>query len=85
MRVDGAAEHGPAAGLCCGASEQAASAPLATADGTFALREAHSLERLLDQAAFFLHRSPARCPDARASTLEDLHESRRASCTARRR
>jgi CheY-like chemotaxis protein len=44
-------------------------------DGAFALREARSLERLLDHVYFFLHRNAASMsPDERQS-LEELHSS----------
>jgi HAMP domain-containing protein/signal transduction histidine kinase/CheY-like chemotaxis protein len=39
------------------------------------IRRAHSPERLLDQAAFFLHQSLAQLTEARRRTLEDLHRS----------
>jgi HAMP domain-containing protein/signal transduction histidine kinase/DNA-binding response OmpR family regulator len=40
-----------------------------------AVRSARSLERLLDQAAFLLHRDVRRLPEARRHTLEELHHS----------
>jgi CheY-like chemotaxis protein len=46
-------------------------------DGAFALREAHSLERLLDQVYFFLHRNAASMSPDERQALEDLHSSNR--------
>ncbi len=39
------------------------------------VRDVHSLERLLDQASLFLHRDPARIPEAHRSVLRRLHDS----------
>jgi CheY-like chemotaxis protein len=39
------------------------------------VRQAHSPERLLDQVAFFLHRSLNRLPEAQRQLLQDLHQS----------
>jgi HAMP domain-containing protein/signal transduction histidine kinase/CheY-like chemotaxis protein len=44
------------------------------ADG-FTFREAHSPERLLDQAAFFLHLPLAKLPPAKQAMLERLHQT----------
>jgi signal transduction histidine kinase/DNA-binding response OmpR family regulator len=46
-------------------------------EGSFALREAHTTERLLDYVYFFLHRSAASMPAAEREFLENLHSSRR--------
>ena len=42
---------------------------------TVTLRHVHSRERLLDLAAFFLHRRVTRLPEAQHRMLEDLHQS----------
>ncbi len=47
------------------------------ADGSLALREAHTSERLLDYIYFFLHRSIASMPAAEREFLESLHASHR--------
>src|SRR5262249_40495036 len=39
------------------------------------VRRAHSLERLLDQAAFFLHREIGQLPEEKRTLLEDLHRT----------
>jgi signal transduction histidine kinase/DNA-binding response OmpR family regulator/HAMP domain-containing protein len=39
------------------------------------VRDVHSLERLLDQASLFLHRDPARIPEAHRTVLRRLHDS----------
>jgi signal transduction histidine kinase/DNA-binding response OmpR family regulator/HAMP domain-containing protein len=39
------------------------------------LRRLHTPERLLDQAAFFLHRNVAKLPEAKRRLLDDLHAS----------
>jgi CheY-like chemotaxis protein len=39
------------------------------------LRRAQSLERLLDQTAFILHRDPAKLPEEKRRILVDLHQS----------
>ena len=46
-------------------------------EGTFALREAHTRERLLDYIYFFLHRSAASMPAAEREFLENLHSTHR--------
>src|SRR5262249_29245304 len=46
-----------------------------TRDGT--VRRVHSCERLLDQAAFFLHQSVDALPEGTRGVLEDLHRSDR--------
>ncbi|HEX6414061.1 MAG TPA: HAMP domain-containing protein, partial [Burkholderiales bacterium] len=46
-------------------------------EGTFALREAHTTERLLDYIYFFLHRSAASMPAAEREFLENLHSTHR--------
>ena len=46
-------------------------------DGAFALREAHSVDRLLDHVYFFLHRNAAAMSPDERQTLEDLHTSNR--------
>jgi HAMP domain-containing protein/signal transduction histidine kinase/CheY-like chemotaxis protein len=46
-------------------------------EGTFALREAHTTERLLDYIYFFLHRSAASMPSAEREFLENLHSTHR--------
>src|SRR5258708_31045209 len=47
------------------------------ADGTFALREARTTERLLDYIYFFVHRSTASMSEDERKALEDLHTSHR--------
>jgi len=47
------------------------------ADGTFALREARTTERLLDYIYFFVHRSTASMSEEERKALEDLHSSHR--------
>src|SRR5260221_189363 len=47
------------------------------ADGTFALREARTTERLLDYIYFFVHRSTASMSEEERKTLEELHSSHR--------
>ena len=42
-------------------------------DGVFALREARSLERLMDAIYFFLHRGLADLSEAERSNIEELH------------
>lgn len=44
---------------------------------TFMVREVRSLNRLLDQAAFFLHRNIAQLPEDRRQALEDLYQSKK--------
>jgi CheY-like chemotaxis protein len=44
-------------------------------DGAFAVREAHSLERLIDQTSFFLHRSTASMSEDERRAIENLHSS----------
>ncbi|MDB5802076.1 MAG: sensory histidine kinase [Rhodocyclales bacterium] len=44
-------------------------------DGAFALREAHSLDRLIDQTSFFLHRSTASMSEDERRAIETLHSS----------
>ncbi|MEC5387883.1 HAMP domain-containing protein [Uliginosibacterium sp. H3] len=44
-------------------------------DGAFALREAHSLDRLIDQTSFFLHRSTASMSESERTAIEGLHSS----------
>jgi len=44
-------------------------------DGAFALREAHSLDRLIDQTSFFLHRSTASMSEQERRAIESLHSS----------
>ena len=39
------------------------------------VRDVQSLERLLDQASLFLHRDPARIPEAHRAVLRRLHDS----------
>jgi HAMP domain-containing protein/signal transduction histidine kinase/CheY-like chemotaxis protein len=46
-------------------------------EGTFALREAHTRERLLDYVYFFLHRSAASMPAAEREFLENQHSTHR--------
>jgi len=46
-------------------------------DGVFALREARSLERLMDAAYFALHRSISDLSDDERSAIEDLHRDSR--------
>jgi CheY-like chemotaxis protein len=46
-------------------------------DGAFALREAQSIERLLDHVYFFLHRNAATMSPDERQALEDLHTSNR--------
>jgi CheY-like chemotaxis protein len=46
-------------------------------EGTFALREAHTTERLLDYVYFFLHRSAASMPAAEREFLDSLHSAHR--------
>jgi len=46
-------------------------------EGTFALREAQSTERLLDYIYFFLHRSVASMPSTEREFLENLHSTHR--------
>jgi CheY-like chemotaxis protein len=46
-------------------------------EGAFALREAQTLERLLDYIYFFLHRSAASMPAAEREFLENLHSTHR--------
>ncbi|HLS87509.1 MAG TPA: response regulator, partial [Burkholderiales bacterium] len=46
-------------------------------DGVFALREARSLERLMDTVYFFLHRNVARLSPKERSRVEALHHSSR--------
>ncbi len=46
-------------------------------EGAFALREAHTRERLLDYIYFFLHRSAASMPAAEREFLENLHSTHR--------
>ncbi|HEU5176716.1 MAG TPA: response regulator, partial [Burkholderiales bacterium] len=46
-------------------------------EGPFALREAHTTERLLDYVYFFLHRSTASMPAAEQEFLDNLHSSNR--------
>jgi CheY-like chemotaxis protein len=48
-----------------------------TSEGAFALREAHTVERLLDYIYFFLHRSAASMPAAEREFLESLHPTHR--------
>jgi CheY-like chemotaxis protein len=45
---------------------------------TCTLRSAQSLERLLDQTAFLLHRNVAKLPKAKREILESLHQSDKA-------
>jgi len=47
------------------------------ADGVFALREARSVERLLDTIYFFLHRSIMGLAQEQRQTVQDLHNSSR--------
>ncbi|MGQ0592142.1 MAG: HAMP domain-containing protein [Gammaproteobacteria bacterium] len=42
---------------------------------TLVVRHVRSEDRLVDQAAFFLHRSMTRLPEAQHRTLEELHQS----------
>jgi CheY-like chemotaxis protein len=46
-------------------------------DGSLALREAHSVERLLDYVYFFLHRNCASMSPEERQALEELHSSHR--------
>jgi CheY-like chemotaxis protein len=46
-------------------------------EGPFALREAMTTERLLDNVYFFLHRSTASMPEQERQVLEDLHGTSR--------
>jgi signal transduction histidine kinase/DNA-binding response OmpR family regulator/HAMP domain-containing protein len=46
-------------------------------EGTFALREAHTTERLLDYIYLFLHRSAASMPASEREFLDSLHSSNR--------
>jgi CheY-like chemotaxis protein len=46
-------------------------------DGVFALREARSVERLLDTIYFFLHRSIMGLPQGERQAVQDLHNSSR--------
>jgi CheY-like chemotaxis protein len=46
-------------------------------DGSFALREAQSVDRLLDYVYFFLHRNAATMSPDERQALEDLHTSNR--------
>jgi signal transduction histidine kinase/DNA-binding response OmpR family regulator len=46
-------------------------------DGVFALREARSLERLLDTIYFFLHRSIMGLPQEQRQAVQELHNSSR--------
>jgi signal transduction histidine kinase/DNA-binding response OmpR family regulator/HAMP domain-containing protein len=50
---------------------------LARWKGAFALREARTLERLLDYIYFFVHRSTASMSEDERRALEDLHTSQR--------
>ncbi|HEX6363597.1 MAG TPA: response regulator, partial [Albitalea sp.] len=47
------------------------------AHSAFALREAHSLERLLDATAFFLHRGTAAMSEQERRSVQQLYESQR--------
>jgi CheY-like chemotaxis protein len=46
-------------------------------EGPFALREAHTTDRLLDYVYFFLHRNAAAMPEEQRRFLEELHSSHR--------
>jgi CheY-like chemotaxis protein len=46
-------------------------------DGAFALRDAQSVDRLLDHVYFFLHRNAATMSPDERQALEDLHTSNR--------
>jgi CheY-like chemotaxis protein len=46
-------------------------------EGAFALREAHTRERLLDYIYFFLHRSAASMPASEREFLQNLHSTHR--------
>ena len=46
-------------------------------DGMFALREGRSVDRVLDQVYFFLHRNAATMSPDERQALEDLHTSNR--------
>jgi CheY-like chemotaxis protein len=46
-------------------------------DGAFALREAQSVDRMLDHVYFFLHRNTATMSPDERQALEDLHSSNR--------
>ena len=46
-----------------------------SAKDTLVVRYARSADRLVDQAAFFLHRSIARLPETQRRMLEELHQS----------
>jgi CheY-like chemotaxis protein len=57
--------------------EQQVAARWKNSEGVFALREAHTAERLLDYVYFFLHRSPASMPASEREFLENLHSTHR--------
>jgi CheY-like chemotaxis protein len=46
-------------------------------EGVFVLRDAHSVDRLLDHVYFFLHRNAASMSPDERQALEDLHSSNR--------
>jgi signal transduction histidine kinase/DNA-binding response OmpR family regulator/HAMP domain-containing protein len=48
-----------------------------SSEGAFALREARTLERLLDYVYFFVHRSTASMSEEERRALEELHSSHR--------
>jgi HAMP domain-containing protein/signal transduction histidine kinase/CheY-like chemotaxis protein len=60
-----------------GAHDAAAGKRWNRGDGVFALREARSVERLLDYTYFFLHRNAASMSPDERQALEDLHCSSR--------
>jgi HAMP domain-containing protein/signal transduction histidine kinase/CheY-like chemotaxis protein len=43
----------------------------------FTVRQVHSPERLLDQAAFYLHRNVTKLPEPKRKLLENLHSSKK--------
>jgi CheY-like chemotaxis protein len=57
--------------------ENALAARWKTSERVFALREAHTRERLLDYIYFFLHRSAASMPAGEREFLENLHSTHR--------
>jgi HAMP domain-containing protein/signal transduction histidine kinase/CheY-like chemotaxis protein len=57
--------------------ENALAARWKTSERVFALREAHTRERLLDYIYFFLHRSAASIPAGEREFLENLHSTHR--------
>jgi CheY-like chemotaxis protein len=60
-----------------GAEDSGALSRWKRGDGVFALREARSLERLMDHVYFFLHRSVAGLSEEERGSVERLHNSSR--------